>query len=676
MKNKTLVIIQARLGSSRFPEKVLKKIGNLTVIEIILKRLKKSKKINDIVVATSLNKKDLKLVNFLKKKKIKVFQGSELNVLERYYKAAKKFSANYVVRVCGDCPYTDSNLLDKMISKIQSKRFNYISNTNPPTYPDGLDLEVFTFENLKNAHKKAKSSYDKENVTPYIIRKSNKKFNFSLKKDLSKIRLTIDEHVDLKVLNNVFKKMKKSYNFSTNDLFDLIDKNKNIFKENMFIKRNVGGKMNNSQKLWRRALSLIPGGNMLLSKRPEMFLPGLWPAYFSKSKDCYIWDLDGKKYIDLATMSVGTNILGYSNKQIDSEVIKSIKKGNMSSLNCPEEVYLSEKLLKLHKGFDMIRYAKTGGEANSIAVRIARAFTKKDNIAICGYHGWHDWYLSANLSSKKNLSGHLLTGLSASGVPKKLINTVFPFEYNNIKKFYNICKKNKIGIVKMEVYRNFPPKNDFLEKVRDFCNKNKIVLIFDECTSGFRETFGGLHLKYKVIPDICILGKALGNGYPITAVLGKREIMQCAQSTFISSTFWSDRIGYVAAIKTLNEMEKIKSWEKIRDKGKYIKNKWSKLAKKNNLIFIISGLDALPSFTIKSKKWLQYKSFITYKMLENSILASNTIYVSICHTKKIIDKYFTVLDKLLKSISQFEKNKNIEELNKIPICHDGFKRLN
>lgn len=676
MKNKTVAIIQARLGSSRFPEKVLQKIGKLTIIEIIIKRLKKSKQISDLVVATSTNKKDLKLVSFLKKRDIKVFQGSELNVLARYYKVAKKYSAEYVVRICGDCPYIDSSLLDKMISKMKSNKYDYISNINPPTYPDGLDLEVFTFENLKNAYRKAKNDYDKEHVTPYIIRKSNKKYNFSLKKDLSKVRLTLDENIDLQVLKNVYKKLNKSFNFKNQDLLNLIAKDKKIFKDNMSIKRNMGGQMNSGQKLWRRALNLIPGGNMLLSKRPEMFLPELWPAYFSKSKDCYVWDLDGKKYIDLATMSVGTNILGYSNKKIDNEVVKSIKKGNMSSLNCPEEVYLSEKLIKMHKGFDMVRFAKTGGEANSVAIRIARAFTKKDNIAICGYHGWHDWYLSANLSSKKNLSNHLLPGLSAYGVPKKLANTVFPFEYNDINKFYKICKKNKVGIVKMEVYRNFPPKNNFLKKVRDFCKKNKIVLIFDECTSGFRETFGGLHLKYKITPDICILGKALGNGYPITAILGRREVMQSAQSTFISSTFWTDRTGYVAAIKTLSEMNKNKSWKKIKQKGKYIKNKWSTLAKKNNLNFTIFGLDALPGFTIKSKNWLHYKSYITYKMLENSILASNVVFVSICHTKKIIDKYFKVLDKILKQISQFEKNKNMEELKKIPVCHSGFKRLN
>ena len=674
MKTKVLAIIQARLGSSRFPGKVLQKIGDKSVIEIIVKRLKKSKQIGEVIVATTNSNVDKKLVSFLKKKKIKVFTGSELNVLSRYYYAAKNNSANYVVRVCGDCPFIDSKLLDEMVTKIKLRKYDYVSNINPPTYPDGLDLEVFTFNKLNEAFKKAKNSYDREHVTPYIIRNS-KKYNFKLKKDFSSFRLTLDEPIDLKVLKNVHKNLKSIY-FNTSDLLKLILNKKNIFEDNMSIKRNIGSDMNSGQKLWRRAINIIPGGNMLLSKRPEMFLPGIWPTYFSKSKGCYVWDLDGKKFTDLATMSVGTNILGYSNKRIDGSIIRSIKDGNMSSLNCPEEVYLSEKLIKMHKGFDMIRYAKTGGEANSIAVRIARAYTKKDNIAICGYHGWHDWYLSANLSSKKNLSNHLLPGLSAYGVPKKLTNTVFPFEYNDIDSFYKICKKNKIGVVKMEVYRNFAPKNNFLKKVRSFCSKHNIVLIFDECTSGFRETFGGLHLKYNVVPDICILGKALGNGYPITAVLGKREIMQSAQSTFISSTFWTDRTGYVAAINTLNEMQKVKSWKKLCKKGKYIKTRWSSLFKKNKLDFSIFGLDALPGFSIKSDNWLKYKSYITFKMLENSILASNVIFLSVCHSKKIIDKYFKVLSKILEDIHNFENNKGLDKLNKVPVCHSGFKRLN
>ncbi len=468
----------------------------------------------------------------------------------------------------------------------------------------------------------------------------------------------------------------KSKKISINNIYKVIINNKKIFKSNINLKRNEGSIMSKGQKLWKKAKNLIPGGNMLLSKRPEMFLPDKWPTYFSKSKNCYVWSLDNKKYCDLSTMSVGTNILGYSNKKINSAVINSIKKGNMSSLNCPEEVELADKLISMHPWFDMVRFAKTGGESNAIAIRIARAYSGKDNIAICGYHGWHDWYLSANIKSKNKLNTHLLPGLSTIGVPKKLAHTVFPFEYNDFQKFKKLCKKNNIGVVKMEVFRNFEPKNNFLQKIRTYCTKNKIVLIFDECTSGFRSSFGGLHKNYQVKPDICILGKSLGNGFPITAVLGKRSIMNKAQATFISSTFWTERTGFVAALKTLELMEKEKSWKKISKLGKEIKEKWIELSKKYQIKIQVLGLDAIPVFIIQSKRWLQYKTFITNELLNNNILGSNVIYLSTCHNKIIIKRYFEILDKIFKEIANFEKNKNLEKIQKLKICHSGFKRLN
>ena len=295
--------------------------------------------------------------------------------------------------------------------------------------------------------------------------------------------------------------------------------------------------MSSGEKLYKRAKRVIPGGNMLLSKRPEMFLPEGWPSYFSKAKGCNIWDLDGKQYIDMSIMGIGTNILGYGNKEVDNEVKNNINNGNMSTLNCPEEVKLAEKLVKMHPWSEMARFARSGGEANAIAIRIARAHAKKDHIAICGYHGWHDWYLATNLKNNSDLEQHLLPGLEPNGVPRALKGTVIPFNYNNFEELKNITEKYDLAAVKMEVERSVPPEDNFLQKVRDLCDKKGILLIFDECTSGFRETFGGLHLKYGVDPDMAMFGKALGNGYAITAVIGKRSVMQSAQNTFISSTF-------------------------------------------------------------------------------------------------------------------------------------------
>ena len=434
--------------------------------------------------------------------------------------------------------------------------------------------------------------------------------------------------------------------------------------------------MNRGQKLYKKAKKIILGGNMLLSKRPEMFAPNIWPSYFSKSLGTTVWDMDKKKYTDMI-FSVGQNTLGYNNKEIDKEVLKCIKNGNMTTLNCPEEVLLTKKLIKIHPWAGMAKYARSGGEANAIAIRIARAASSKDGVAICGYHGWHDWYLSVNLTGKEKLAEHLLKGLDPIGVPKSLRNLVHPFRYGDIKSLKKIIKKYSIGVIKMEVARGEKPNYKFLKAVRSIATKKKIVLVFDECTSGFRRNFGGLHMSLGIYPDIAMFGKALGNGYAITAVLGKKSIMQKAEKSFISSTFWTERIGFVAGLKTLEIMEKKKSWEILMKHGKYFNKKISELALKYKLKILISGIESITSFSFHSKYNLHYKTYITQEMLKKNYLASNLIFISTLHNKKIIDLYIKKLDPIFKKISFFEKNKlDVSSYIKNGVCHKTFQRLN
>jgi len=433
--------------------------------------------------------------------------------------------------------------------------------------------------------------------------------------------------------------------------------------------------MGKGQKLYSKAKQIVAGGNMLLSKRPEMFLPEQWPSYFSKSKGCEVWDLDGKKYIDTLMMP-GTNSLGYNYEEIDEAVKETINSGNMSTLNAPEEVELTERLVELHPWADMARFARSGGEANSVAIRLARAASGKDNVAFCGYHGWHDWYLASNLSDSKGLDGHLLPGLDPHGVPKNLKDSVHPFEYNNLDKLEEIVKTKNIGVIKMEVYRNKEPENNFLHRVRKLANEHNIVLVFDECTSGFRKNFGGLHKLYDVEPDVAMFGKALGNGYAVTAVLGKREVMQAAEKSFISSTFWTERIGSSAALATLKAMDKEKSWEKITSTGESINKEWIKLSQEYELPITISGLAALTTFTFKSKNALAYKTLITQEMLKKGYLAATAVYVCTAHTPEIIKTYLENLKPLFQTIKECEEGRDVMRLLEGPIAHSGFKRLN
>lgn len=431
------------------------------------------------------------------------------------------------------------------------------------------------------------------------------------------------------------------------------------------------------QKLYEKAKQIIPGGTMLLSKRPEMFLPDNWPSYFSKAKGCKVWDLDGNEYIDMSIMGIGTNTLGYGNEEVDEAVINTVRKGNMSTFNCPEEVALAEKLLEINPWADMVRFARTGGEANSMAIRIARAASGKDQVAICGYHGWHDWYLAANHNEGDELSGHLLPGLNPNGVPKKLKETVFPFNYNNYKELEDIVENNDIGVIKMEVQRNFGPEDNFLQKVRELSTKRGIVLIFDECTSGFRETFGGIYKKYDVEPDMIMFGKTIGNGYALTAVVGRRSVMEAAQKTFISSTFWTERIGPTAALKTLEVMEREKSWETITNIGKKVQKNWKELADNHDLQINISGIPALSVYSFRSENALQYKTFVTQEMLKKGFLASTLFYACTKHTEEYISQYTEALEPIFKTISACDKGeKRIAQLLEGPVCHSGFKRLN
>ena len=431
----------------------------------------------------------------------------------------------------------------------------------------------------------------------------------------------MDEKDDLQLVKKLFEHFKPNIYFNYKDIKKFYNKNKIFFRKNSHLKLNEGSILDKSQKMWRRANGVILGGNSLLSKNPNLYLPNKWPTYFSKAKDCKIWDLNNKQYYDMSLMGVGTNILGYRNKGVDNAVKKAINESTVSTLNCVEEVLLAEKLIDIHNWADKVKFARTGGEANALAIRIARAASGKDNVAFCGYHGWHDWYLAANLKSDKMLNEHLIKGLNPLGVPKSLSKTAYGFSYGNYNQLLKIVNQKNIGVIKMEVCRNTSPNIKFLKQVRNLATKKKIILIFDECTTGFRQNFGGIHLLTGIIPDLAIFGKALGNGYPITAVIGKDEIMSAAKNSFISSTFWSERIGPIAALKTLEIMEKKKSWITITKLGNNLISIWKKLGKKHKLKLNIFGIPSLAKFMIKSKHSQAYQTYITQEMLKKNFLA-------------------------------------------------------
>jgi len=435
--------------------------------------------------------------------------------------------------------------------------------------------------------------------------------------------------------------------------------------------------MAKGQELYKKAKKIIPGGTQLLSKRPEMFLPEQWPAYYKKAKGCRVWDLDGNEYTDMSYMGIGACVIGYADTDINKKVKEAIDNGSMTTLNSYEEQQLAERLVKLHPWSEMARFARTGGEAMSIAVRIARAKTGKDIILFCGYHGWSDWYLAANLSADSALDGHLMPGLSPAGVPRALKGTAFPFAYNDLKTFEKLVAKyqGKIAAVVLEPIRNFYPEGDFLDTVREVTKKEKIVLIADEVSSGFRIAVGGAHKELKLEPDMAVFSKALGNGFPISAIIGKEEVMTAAQDSFISSTAWTERVGFVAALAMIEKFEKNNVHRHLQKMGKLVQEGWGKMAAKNGLKIKLSGIYPLGHFDFEYDKPLVFKTLFTQLMLERGFLATTAFYASFAHKEADVKRYLKAVDASFSIIAKAVKENKVESLLKGPACHSGFYRL-
>ena len=434
-------------------------------------------------------------------------------------------------------------------------------------------------------------------------------------------------------------------------------------------------KLRKKNKLWFEAIKVIPGGNGLLSKRPERFLPEYWPTYYKKCKGIKVTDLDNRSYLDFSNMAVGSCILGYSNSEVNNFVKKNIDVGNNCTLNSPLEVQLAKKIISLHPEFQKVKFAKTGGEAIAIAIRISRAFTNSSTVAFSGYHGWHDWYLATNLNSNKNLNEHLLPGLSPLGVPKKLISTALPVKFNDVDDLNKIfSKKNYPKILIVEGARFNKMDKNFANKINEIKTKKNIILIIDEITSGWRSRNGGVYKFSKLNPDIVVYGKSIGNGYPISIVVGKEEVMDYAQDTFISSSLWTESTGFAAAIKTIDIFKSKNVAKFLNNQGKYIEKKWFEIAHKTNINIETNNFKPLITFKFKDFKDSDIIStYFTQEMLKEGFLATNSIYLSYAHKTKLINLYLKSFEKVFKKIS---KNKN--EINKNLLSSKktaDFKRL-
>ena len=349
-----------------------------------------------------------------------------------------------------------------------------------------------------------------------------------------------------------------------------------------------------SFEIYERARELIPGTSQLISRRPSRAALGVSPIYAERAKGCRIWDVDGNEYVDWMS-AVGPIVLGYADDVVDTAVKEQIDRGSVYSIVHENSLALAETLVRLIPSAEMVRYCKGGGEACTMAVRIARGFTGRDKVLFCGYHGWHDWYLAANLGSE-GLQGHLFNGIDPIGVPAALEGTIEPFEYGDLDQLESQLKANdgRVACIIMEPMRTEMPPSGYLEGVRELADRHGAVLIFDEVSCGWRVSLGGVQEVAGVTPDISVFAKAISNGYPMAAVVGRRDIMATSERMFISSAYWDDNVGIAAAIATIGELERRDAPAVFKRLGSDFRARIDRAAREAGLAASCVGVDAHP----------------------------------------------------------------------------------
>lgn len=471
--------------------------------------------------------------------------------------------------------------------------------------------------------------------------------------------------------------------WSPDDIQDLFWRNAAEAFDVQFADTENAADGSRTQATYEHAKQRIPGGTQLLSKRPEMFAPGLWPAYAREARGCEVIDLDGRRFIDMTTSGIGSCLLGYADPDVTAAVQRRIARGSMCSLNAAEEVELADLLIEIHPWAEQVRFARSGGESMAIATRIARASTKRDKIAFCGYHGWSDWYLAANLKpdgASDDLHGHLLPGLAPTGVPRGLAGTALPFTYNRLEELEQIVTRHghELAAVVMEPTRSADPQPGFLEGVRELCNRCGAALVFDEISSGWRMHLGGVHMKYGVEPDIAVFAKAISNGHPMAAIIGRRRVMDAAQTSFISSTYWTEAVGPTAALATIRKLRQVNIAAHTNRIGNLMREGWQALSQRCNLPVKVSGHAPLLHLSFDHEHAAALSTLFTARMLDQGFLAGSGFYPSFAHTGQHISDYLSAAEPVFRELADtILAGDVLSRLQAVgaTVRHTGFARL-
>lgn len=670
----TVAIIQARMGSTRLPGKVLAEIGGEPMLAYVVNRVRRSRLVNKVVVATSDSAADDPIAELCERKNIPLFRGSETDVLDRYYHAGRTHAASTVVRITGDCPLIDPEIIDKVIAVYLEDGCDYASNTLVCSYPDGLDTEVFSFAALETAWRDARRAADREHVTPYL--RTSKRFRLrnvkcELGRSLRHLRWTVDERRDLEFVRAIYDRLGQRKHFGWRDVLQLLDAEPNVARVNGGLMRNEGyyfslakeapvpeqtRSLRRSKELKERIDVVIPGGSQTLSKSSSQYVQGVAPGFLVRGRGSHVWDVDENEYIDYP-MALGPIILGHSYPAVDEAVKRQLGNGIAFSLPHPLEVAVAERLISMVPCAEMVRFGKNGSDATAGAVRLARAYTGRELIACCGYHGWQDWYIGTTTFNQ--------------GVPKAVQALTKTFDYNKIESLKQIFAEHpgRVAAVILEPVGVVEPQNEFLQQIRQLCHQEGALLIFDEVITGFRLGRGGAQEHFGVIPDLACFGKAMANGYPISAVAGRREIMSKFEDVFFSFTFGGEALSLAAALATMTEIAEQEVIAHLWEQGLKLQDGLNALARQFGIEKHVACIGLPPRTVVQffdesGRESLMIKSLFQQECLKRGILFSGGQNICFSHSNADVEHtlrvYRTAMEIVRDAIRQNNLNIKLE----------------
>lgn len=640
------VVVQARMSSARFPSKVLAPLRKLPLVVYLLKRIATSTRVQSSVLATSTMPDDDALVKAVEQAGFPVFRGSLDDVLGRFVGAARSRHADAAVRITGDCPLIDVGLLDRMVERFEQSDLDYLSNVSPPTFPDGLDLEIIRLKALEIAEKEARPGHQREHVTPFI-RDNPSRFRIANETnphgDESAHHWSIDTPDDLAIVADLVEASGKDFP-SLADLRKVLSQRDDLARRSTMKTRNEGAikslledlekqrprpNITRSNEVWSKGKELIPAGTQTLSKGPNQFCDGFGPKYLARGKGSHVWDVDGNEFIDYP-MGLGAVSLGHAHPEVIKAVTAQLEQGNTFSLMNPLEVDLAARIVDIVPCAERVRFGKNGSDATSACIRAARAYTGREHVARCGYHGWQDWSIDASY------------GIRARGVPESIRAFTHAFPYNDLAALETLLKETPIAAVILEPVGAVVPQPGYLEGVRELATRYGAVLVFDEVIAGFRYARGGAQEYFKVTPDLCAMGKGVANGFPLSIVCGSKKFMEPFEEIFFSFTFGGETTALAAANATLDVMERENYWAHVWRLGAKLQAGFKTLAKEYQLDSFADCIGLAPwtvTTFVDHGKWsgMQLKTLFQQEMLRHGILFSGSQFISLSHTDADIE---------------------------------------